>query len=104
MIRLGLVVETLGRWAPSDCPVRPSAGLGVASGVGILGLPGHGHDADDAGLLGRGAGRRRSGDPMAVRQGQGARSDPALDILRQRYARGEINQDEFEAKKRDLAS
>jgi putative membrane protein len=39
-----------------------------------------------------------------VRQGQGTRSDPAMDILRQRYARGEINQDEFETKKRDLAS
>lgn len=37
-----------------------------------------------------------------VSQGRGPRSDSALDILRQRYARGEINKDEFEAKKRDL--
>jgi len=29
--------------------------------------------------------------------------DTALDILRQRYARGEINKDESEAKKRDLS-
>ena len=31
------------------------------------------------------------------------RADAALDILRQRYARGEISREEFEAKKRDLA-
>ncbi len=38
-----------------------------------------------------------------VSQGQGSRpTDAALDILRQRYARGEINKEEFEAKKRDL--
>jgi putative membrane protein len=37
-----------------------------------------------------------------VTQGREPRSDAALDILRQRYARGEINKDEFDAKKRDL--
>jgi putative membrane protein len=36
-------------------------------------------------------------------QGKELRStDTALDIVRQRYARGEINKEEFEAKKRDL--
>lgn len=29
-------------------------------------------------------------------------ADSALDILRQRYARGDINKEEFEARKRDL--
>ena len=38
-----------------------------------------------------------------VSQGKESRSaDPALDILRQRYARGELDKEEFEAKKRDL--
>jgi putative membrane protein len=38
-----------------------------------------------------------------VTQGRASRTDSALDILRQRYARGEINKEEFDAKKRDLA-
>jgi putative membrane protein len=36
-------------------------------------------------------------------QGRESRSDAALDILRQRHARGEINNDEFDAKRRDLS-
>jgi putative membrane protein len=31
------------------------------------------------------------------------RTDAAPDILRQRYARGDISKEEFEAKKKDLA-
>jgi putative membrane protein len=38
-----------------------------------------------------------------IHQGPRSPSDSALEILRQRYARGEINREEFEAKKRDLA-
>lgn len=38
-----------------------------------------------------------------VREGKERRSDSAMEILRQRYARGEINKEEFEAKKRDLS-
>jgi len=37
-----------------------------------------------------------------VTQGREPRTDSALDILRQRYARGEIDKDQFEAIKRDL--
>jgi len=37
-----------------------------------------------------------------VGQGRPPQSDRALDILRQRYASGEIGKEEFEAKKRDL--
>jgi putative membrane protein len=39
-----------------------------------------------------------------ARQGrEPRRDDAALDILRQRYARGEIDRDEYETKKRDLS-
>ncbi len=38
-----------------------------------------------------------------ARSGGDSRADTALDILRQRYARGEINKEEFDAKKRDLS-
>lgn len=37
-----------------------------------------------------------------VTQSGESRSDSALEILRQRYARGEINREDFEARKRDL--
>jgi uncharacterized membrane protein len=32
----------------------------------------------------------------------GSRSDPAVSVLRERYARGDIGKEEFEAKLRDL--
>jgi len=37
-----------------------------------------------------------------IGQGKESRSDSALEILRQRYARGELNKEEFESRKRDL--
>lgn len=47
-----------------------------------------------------------AGVVLAVRwlatQGRESRSDRALAILRERYARGEIDREEFEAKRRDL--
>jgi putative membrane protein len=38
-----------------------------------------------------------------VGNGRGEQSDPAMRILRERYARGEISPEEFEQRKRDLA-
>ena len=38
-----------------------------------------------------------------VSQGRQSRGDTALDILRQRYARGEIDKEEFETRKRELS-
>jgi putative membrane protein len=37
-----------------------------------------------------------------VRQGREQRSDSALEILRLRYARGELTKDDFESMKREL--
>jgi putative membrane protein len=37
-----------------------------------------------------------------IGKGKDHHPDTAMDILRQRYARGEINKEEFEAKKKDL--
>jgi len=37
-----------------------------------------------------------------VTQGRESRYDSSLDILRQRYTRGEIDKDQFKAMKRDL--
>ena len=37
-----------------------------------------------------------------VSQARQPKSDAALEILRQRYARGEISKEEFEARRRDL--
>ena len=38
-----------------------------------------------------------------VTQGKGTRPDSAMEILRQRYARGEIDKEEFEARRKDLS-
>jgi putative membrane protein len=37
-----------------------------------------------------------------LKQGKESRADSAVEILRQRYARGEINKEEFDVKKKDL--
>jgi putative membrane protein len=40
----------------------------------------------------------------AIRRARPAPRDAALDVLRERYARGEISREEFEARRRDLAA
>jgi putative membrane protein len=47
--------------------------------------------------------RRNSRSPWEPGQGTGP-PESALDILKKRYAKGEINKDEFEQMKRDIMS
>jgi putative membrane protein len=46
-------------------------------------------------------GRNRSNRTWVT--GRGIEGETALDILKKRYARGEINKDEFERMKRDIS-
>jgi len=39
-----------------------------------------------------------------VRQARAPSRNSALEVLRERYARGEINREEFEARRKDLAA
>lgn len=43
------------------------------------------------------------GVQWAVRAGLGRTEDSALEILKKRYARGEISKEEYEEKKRDIS-
>jgi uncharacterized membrane protein len=61
-----------------------------------------GDDADDARVLGTVIAGLILGVRWLAGQGRGQGRDEALKILRQRYARGEIDKQEFETRKRDL--
>ena len=104
MIRLGLVAAMLEQWAPSVVPFAQARDWAWHPMWGFWGPWGIAMMLMMLVFLGAALVGVVVGIGWLVRQGQGTRSDPALDILRQRYARGEINQDEFEAKKRSLAS
>jgi putative membrane protein len=54
-------------------------------------------------MFGRGGGGMPC-SPMGTHQGAGREVESPLDILKRRYAKGEINKDEYEQIKRDLES
>ena len=72
--------------------------LGNASDV-VVGL---GNDGDDVSFLGAFIVGLVVGIRWLLGKGNEKKPDSALEILRQRYARGEINKEEFEAKRKDL--
>ena len=59
-------------------------------------------DAHDAGLLDLIIAELVIGLRWLLGQGRPGARDEALEILRQRYARGEIDKQEFDARRRDL--
>ncbi len=67
-------------------------GVNALIGIGLLALAIVGIVAGIRWLSN--GGRQRAGGP---------RSDSALDVLRERYARGEISRDEFERMRQDLS-
>jgi uncharacterized membrane protein len=70
--------------------------------VGYVGGVERRDDAHDAGLLGLFVVGLVLGIRWLVSAKRDAGLDAALDILRQRYARGESDREEFLARKRDL--
>jgi putative membrane protein len=72
--------------------------LGNASDV-VVGL---GNDGDDVSFLGAVYRGLVVGVRWLLGKGNEPKQDSAIEILRQRYARGEINKEEFEVKKKDL--
>jgi putative membrane protein len=67
-------------------------GVNALIGIGVLALV----------VVGIVAGIRWLTDGGGQRAG-GSRADGALDVLRERYARGEISRDEFQRMRRDLS-
>ena len=67
----------------------------------VVGM-GHWDDGDDVSVLARVIVGLIVGIRWLLGKGKEEKLDSAIEILRQRYARGEINKDEFEAKKKDL--
>jgi putative membrane protein len=103
MVHLGRVIDTLGRWAPSAVPFAQERASGWHPMWGFWGPWGVAMMLMMFVFWGAVLMAVMVGIRWLIRQSQAGRVDPALDILRQRYARGEINREEFETKKRDLA-
>lgn len=79
-------------WGPG---MHPMWGMGGAWGIGMMLMMFLFWILVIAGLV--------LGIRWLLDQGKGRRSDSALELLRQRYAKGEINKEEFETRRKDLS-
>jgi len=77
------------------CGMHPMGWMGGAWGIGMMFMMLLFWILVIAGLV--------LGGRWLMNEGKERSSNSALEILRQRYARGEINKEEFDAKKRDLS-
>ncbi|MFB6353553.1 MAG: SHOCT domain-containing protein [Halobacteriales archaeon] len=102
----GMTGYTGAAWGPSACPGGWSTGM---MGGGYGGMMGGGWGMGGSGLWGLGflwplllVGIALAVGYVLVSRSAGTRDDRALDVLRERYARGELSEEEYASRREAL--